>query len=292
MTERYEFIDGETPSYPISRMCRWLEVSRSGYFDWRSRPASATAERREGLKVMIRQIFEEFDETYGYRRVHAELGRRGVQVGPELVRALMRELGLVPCQPRPFRRTTVPGDETDVPDLVRRDFTAAEPGTKLVGDITYIHTWEGFLYLATVIDCCTKAVVGWSMADHMRTELISDALDMATGNIRIKPGCIFHSDRGTQYMSHEYRSRLADLGMRGSVGRTGVCWDNAAAESFFGTLKNELVYRVVFPTRRQARVEIARYIEVFYNRRRLHSALGYRTPAEALTEHQNIQLAA
>jgi transposase InsO family protein len=197
----------------------------------------------------------------------------------------MRELGLRACQPRAYRVTTIPGDDpVDVPDLLERDFTAEEPGTKFVGDITYIRTWEGWLYLATVIDCATKMVVGWSVADHMRTTLVMSAMDMARGRIEVKSGCIFHSDRGTQYMSAEYRKYITDAGMRSSVGRTGVCWDNAMAESFFSSLKNELVYRTAFPTRKHAHRAMARYIEVFYNRKRLHSGLGYRTPEEALNE--------
>jgi putative transposase len=293
VTEKYEFIDGEKANFPISRMCAWLEVSTSGFHDWRTRPASATVERHEELKLVVRHAFDESDGTYGYRRVHAVLARRGVAAGPELVRALMRELGLVPCQPRPWRRTTLPGrDDSEIPDLVKRDFTAAEPGRKFVGDITYIHTWEGFLFLATVIDCHTKMVVGWSMADHMRTSLIADALDMAAGNVVLRKDCIFHSDRGSQYTSAEFQRKLRVMQIRASTGRTGVCWDNAAAESFFGAMKNELVYRTTFPTREHARKAIARYVEVFYNRKRLHSAIDYKTPMEALLEYEKAQIAA
>jgi putative transposase len=197
----------------------------------------------------------------------------------------MAELGLVACQPRPYRVTTdSDGDDAGVPDLLQRDFTAEQPGTKLVGDITYLRTWSGWLYLATVIDCATKMVVGWSMATHMRTELVIDAVDMARGRIPLVEGCVFHSDRGSQYLSGDYRKHIAAAGMRSSVGRTGVCWDNALAESFFAALKNEMVYRTAFPTPTHARRAVARYIEVIYNRRRLHSGLGYRTPAEVMDE--------
>ncbi|MEJ8632317.1 IS3 family transposase [Streptomyces sp. MS2.AVA.5] len=293
VNEKYEFIDGEKDNFPVTKMCAWIAVSKSGFYAWRTRPRSATAERRVELTILIRHIFEESDETYGYRRVHAALARRGVQAGPELVRALMRNLGLVPCQPRPWRATTIAGEHAEqTPDLIRRDFTADAPGQKLVGDITYVHTWAGFLYLATVIDCHTKAVIGWSMADHMKTSLISDAITMAAGRTRLAADCIFHSDRGTQYTSLEFRTRLDELGIRPSVGRTGVCWDNAMAESFFGALKTELVHRTAFPTREHARRSISRYIEVFYNRKRLHSGLGYKTPAEAQEEHDSMQLAA
>ncbi len=167
------------------------------------------------------------------------------------------------------------------------------PGAKLVGDITYVRTWSGWLYLATVIDCHSRAVVGWSMAEHMRTSLVCDALSMAAATVDFPGGAVFHSDRGTQYISAQFRDHCAALGLTGSVGRTGVCWDNAVAESFFAALKNELVHRTVFPTRDKARRAIAEYIEVFYNRQRLHSALDYKTPHEVATEYQrNHSLAA
>ncbi|MHA5055150.1 IS3 family transposase [Streptomyces sp. SD15] len=293
VTEKYEFIDGEAGNFPVQQMCTWAGVSTSGFYHWRSRPLSATAKRRAELRAVILQVFSDSQETYGYRRVHAALQRMNVQAGVELVRALMRELGLVPCQPRPWRATTIADDAAPAtPDLLARDFTADAPGRKLVSDITYVHTWAGFLYLATVIDCHTKAVVGWAMADHMKTSLISDALDMAARNIDLAEGCIFHSDRGSQYTSRELRSKLSSLGLRASVGRTGVCWDNAMAESFFGALKNELVHRTTFPTRAHAHRAIVRYIEMFYNRKRLHSGLGYKTPAEVHAEYEELQTAA
>jgi transposase InsO family protein len=274
-------------------MCAWFDVSKSGFYEWRNRPASATAERREDLKALIIDVFDDSDATYGYRRVHAELAHRGVQAGPELVRQLMRELDLVPCQPRPWRpATTVAGDAGTIPDLLARDFGAAEPGVKMVGDITYIKTWEGWLYLATVIDCCTKEVVGYAMADHMRTTLINAALDMAARNHALAPGAIFHSDRGCQYTSEEFAEKTRNLNIRRSVGRTGVCWDNAMAESFNAALKVERVHRTVYPTREHARKDIARYIEFRYNRKRLHSGLGYKTPYEIRQEFQERQSAA
>ncbi|MCX5096454.1 IS3 family transposase [Streptomyces sp. NBC_00365] len=293
VTEKYEFIDGEADNFPVQQMCTWAGVSTSGFYHWRSRPLSATAKRRAELRAVILQVFSDSQETYGYRRVHAVLQRMNVQAGAELVRALMRELRLVPCQPRPWRATTIADDAAPAtPDLLARDFTADAPGRKLVSDITYVHTWAGFLYLATVIDCHTKAVVGWAMADHMKTSLVSDALDMAARNIDLAEGCIFHSDRGSQYTSRELRCKLRSLGLRASVGRTGVCWDNAMAESFFGALKNELVHRTAFPTRAHAHRAIVRYIEMFYNRKRLHSGLGYKTPAEVHAEYEELQAAA
>jgi transposase InsO family protein len=301
VSEKYAFIAAEyaanqaaevADAPTVETMCHWLSVSKSGYYEWKNRPASATQQRRDLLKIKIKVLFDSFDGTYGYRRIQAELVRGGEQVGEELVRQLMRELGLVACQPRPYRTTTVRGAGAPAADLVDRDFTAEAPGTKLVGDITYIHTWEGWLYLATVIDCFNKEVIGYAMADHMRTELVTDALDMAARNHTLAADCIMHSDHGTQYTSAEFRAKLDELNLRQSLGRTGVCWDNALAESFFAALKNERVYRTVYPTRKKATQDIAHYIEIFYNHRRIHSGLGYRTPHEVRTEYLNQQIAA
>lgn len=295
MTAKYAFIEdteSQAPGYfGIRRMCGWAGVSASGFFDWRMRPAPARERRRVELAALVAWSFGRSNGTYGYRRVHADLARRGVRIGPDLVRDLMREQDLVACQPRPWRKTTWPG-EADRPDLVGRDFTAAAPGRKLVGDITYLHTWAGFGYLATVIDCYSKAVIGWAVADHMRTELIIDALDMARRNHQLEADCIFHSDRGTQYTSQQVGEYLRQHHMRSSMGRTGQCWDNAMAESFFAALKNELIHRTAFPTVNHARKAVAFYIEVFYNRQRLHSGLGYRTPHEVHTGYQTFQPAA
>ena len=207
MSDKYAFIAAERATHSsensgdaptMVRMCAWIGVSKSGYYEWLDRRPSAAARRRELLADKIRALFEAFGGTYGYRRIHAELLRADERVGPELVRRLMRELGLVPVQPRPFRTTTVPDpDAPDTVDLVRRDFTADRPGIKVVGDITYIRTWQGWLYLATLIDCFNREVIGWSIADHLRTELVTDALEMAVRNDRLEPDCILHSDRGT-----------------------------------------------------------------------------------------------
>jgi len=279
---KYAFIASEEGNYPITKMCTWAKVSRSGFYDWATRSPSERGRRREELTVVIRFSFERSDGTYGYRRVHADLVRWGHQVDDETVRLIMRAEGLVACQPRPFRPiTTIAGHAADLPDLLERDFTATEPGLKLVGDITYIPTWEGWLYLATVLDCFSKKVLGYAMAEHMRTELVTDALDMAARNGHIrKDVTIFHSDRGAQYTSNDFAKHAKKLGLKRSVGRTGVCYDNAGAESFNGTLKNERVNRTAYPTREQARFDITRYMELFYNQNRLHSALGYRTPNE------------
>lgn len=293
MSSKYEFIEGEKANYPIVKMCRWAEVSTSGFYEWRNRPASVTAERRAVLRERIVAIFAENDQSYGYRRIHQQLVDEGVAAGPELVRSIMGDAGLVACQPRPYKVTTqADAGRTGPADLCKRDFSASAPGTKLVGDITYIRTWAGWVYLATVIDCYSRMVVGWAMADHMRTSLVTDALDMARHNGDLVEGCIFHSDRGSQYTSDEFAQYLDCHRLRGSMGRTGVCWDNAMAESFFASLKNEFVNRTVFPTRRKAVDGIARWIEIRYNRKRLHSGVGYRTPFKAHTTYVAVKAAA
>jgi transposase InsO family protein len=286
-------IDAEKANYKIAWMCRLLRVPRSSFYAWRNKAETATAARRRELAAQVRRVFEEGRGAYGCRRVAAQLNREGHPCSVGLAADLMRELGLRACQPRAYKRTTVPGEQPVIsPDLIGRDFTAAAPGTRLVGDITYLRTGEGWLYLATVIDLAAKMVTGWQLADHMRTSLVTDALDMAVTHGHFEPGAIFHSDKGAQYTSAEFARFCQANGLRTSTGRTGVCWDNAAAESFFGALKNEMYYRQSFPDRARARFAVADYIEVFYNRRRLHSALGYRTPYEALTQFQAAAAAA
>jgi len=297
VSDMYEFIDAEyatSPAAPaITRMCAWLGVSKSGYYEWRSRPESATARRQEKLKLLITKAFEDSDGTYGYRRIARQLGRWGIVAGAGLVRRLMRALGLVACQPRPWRPpTTRQGQAGPIPDLVNRDFGAEAPGQKMVGDITYIPTWQGWEYLATVIDCATRKVIGWAISDNYRTPLITKAIEMAARNVGLPADAVFHSDRGSNYTSAEFADVLGRLGIRQSVGRTGICFDNALAESFNSSLKVERVHRTVYPTRKKAREDIARYIELRYNRTRLHSALGYRTPQEVHDEYLNRQLAA
>jgi len=312
VNEKLEFIAAEQDYYdsqsragtPVPRlaltvMCHLLEVSRSWYYDWTKYVPSPRAARRAKVTQHVRAAFEAGRGTYGARRVHAILARshdpQVANVGLDMVRDIMREQDLVACQPRAYRTTTVrDGEQSDqIQDHVGRDFTAPAPGCKLVGDITYIRCWSGWLYLATVIDCHTKAVIGWAMADHMRTDLICDAISMAATNVTFTEETVFHSDRGSQYTSAQFAKHLDRHGISGSMGRTGVCWDNAMAESFFAALKNELVYRVVFPTRDKAKRAIAEYIEVFYNRQRIHSGLGYKTPLEVAEEYkQNHSIAA
>lgn len=282
MNVKYAFIHGEEGNYSIRNMCRWAGVSTSGYHDWKTRAPCATARWRAELGELVEYLFTDSDGTYGYRRIHAALARLGRHADPQTVRSVMAERGLLACQPRAKGpKTTISSDAGTIPDLLRRDFTATAPGHKLVGDITYVRTWQGWVYLATVLDCATKKAVGYAMADHMRTDLIINALDMAVRNGRTRPGItIFHSDRGTQYTSEEFANYTNKHAITRSVGRTGICYDNAWAESFNATLKNERVHRTAYPTRAQAIADITRYIELRYNHKRLHSALGYRTPDE------------
>ena len=247
MSERYALVDAEKADpacvFPVTLMCAALEVSTSGFYDWVAALPSARAVRCALVARHVRAAFDAGRGTYGVRRVHQVLARsvdpQVSSVSLNLVRSIMRELDLHACQPRAYRVTTV-RDETAAPaitDHVRRDFTAAAPGTKLVGDITYIPTWEGWLYLATVLDCHHKAVVDWSMAEHMRTDLVCDAITMAASNVELSAGAVFHSDRGTQYTSAQFAAHLQQFDITASMGRTGVCWDNAMAESFFARVE-------------------------------------------------------
>lgn len=288
-------IEAEKATYPIAWMCRMLHVPRSSFYAWQHRAETPTAARRRELAQNIMRVFDEHHQRFGARRIAAALNRDGIACSVGLVAALMRDLGLTAIQPRAYKRTTVPAeDPVDSPDLIDRDFDPASvgPGQRLVGDITYLRTEQGWLYLATVIDLATRMVIGWQMADHMRTSLVTDALQMAIDTGLLADQAIFHSDRGTQYTSAEFARFCADRQLRTSLGRTGVCWDNAVAESFFAALKNEMYHRHHWPTRARARYAVAEYIEIYYNRRRLHSSLNYRTPYEALTRHHDAATAA
>lgn len=285
MSDKYAFIESEEGHYPVRQMCRWAQVSRAGYYEWKDPTLTATEQWREVMTVVVTDVFRDADGVYGARRVAAEATRRGYPLDTATARKIMAEQGLIAvCTRKRGPKTTIPA-AGDYPDLLKRDFTATEVGVKLVGDITYIPTWEGWVYLATVLDCATKKLVGYAMADHMRTELIVDALKMAARNTTIQHEVtIFHSDRGSQYMSQEFADYCGSLGIRRSVGRTGICYDNAWAESFNATLKVELVYRTVYPTRQHAISDITRWIELRYNQKRLHSTLGYKTPNEVEAE--------
>jgi len=294
---RYEFIDAEkatlnsdgTRRYSIKQMCRWLAVSTSGYHDWLTRPASATAKWRDRLNPLIVKAFTDSDGRYGYRRIQQQLARWGQHVHEDVVRDLMRELDLVSCQPRRSRKGTTKqaAKRAEIPDLVNRDFTATAPGQKLVGIGHHVHPHLGGLALpiAMVIDRYSRKIVGSAMDDNYKTPLIQDAIRMASRNLPLPSGAVFHSDRGSNYTSEEFAKTLTELGIRQSVGRTGICYDNSLAESTNGAVKVELVNREEYPTRAYAEKEMTRYIELFYNRRRLHSTLGYRTPQEVLDEY-------
>jgi putative transposase len=274
---RFRLIKAEKAGHAVVRMCRLLGVSPSGFYAWRNRQPSARTQANVALTARIRLAHERSRGTYGSPRVHAELREAG-PVGRKRVARLMRQAGLVGCRPRGFRRTTVADPTTQAEDLVKRDFRPTALDRLWVSDITYVRTDEGWLYLAAILDACSRRVVGWSLADHLRTELALDALDMALDRRRPAPDLIHHSDRGTQYLAHAYTARLTDRHLRQSVGSPGTCWDNAVAESFFATLKTELLHRQTWPTRRQARTAIFEYIEAFYNRQRRHSTLGYLSP--------------
>ena len=268
-------IQAEKATYPIAFMCALLGVPRSTYYAWAERaagPQTATAARRAMLAEQIQLEFTASRSTSGCRPIAAALNQRGIDASVGLVADLMRELGLRAVQPRAYKRTTVPGEQpVPAADLLGRDFTAERPNERYVGDITYLPLADGTnLYLATVIDCYSRRLAGWAIADHMRTSLVTDALTMAIDAGHVQPDAIFHSDRGTQYTSAEFAAFTEAHRIRRSLGRTGVCWDNAAAESFFATLKNEMYHRHIFPTRAKARFAVAEYIEVFYNRKRLH----------------------
>ncbi len=277
---RYRFIQAEKASYPVALLCRVLGVARSGYYAWARRgiPARATADRE--LTEQIARIHDQSRRTYGAPRIHAALRASGIRCGSRRVARLMRAAGLAGCHRRRRARTTV-ADAAAVPapNLVARDFAAAAPDRLWIGDITYVATWEGWLYLAVLLDAHSRRVIGWAMADHLRTELALDALQMAFAARQPAAGLIHHTDRGCQYTAAAYQGALATRAITASMSRAGDCYDNAMAESFFATLKAELIDTRPWPTRRAARQAIFAWIEAFYNRRRYHSALGYRSPA-------------
>jgi transposase InsO family protein len=275
--------------FTVAYMCALLGVSRSGFYRWRRRRPSVRENSNIELSALIGHIFAEHRGRYGVRRVHAELLRRGLRVGYNRVQRLMRSLGLVSVHPRPWRKTTIRAGRADLPDLVGRRFSAAAPNLVWYGDITYVKTWDGWAYVASVIDAYSRKVVGWAVADHMRTDLVVHALDMALRTRRPDEGVIFHADRGSQYTSAAFVEFCRRRGVRNSVGRTGVCWDNAGSESFWATLKKELIHLHPWAGLKQLRTAVFTYIESYYNRQRLHSTIGYRTPEECETEFDNRQ---
>jgi putative transposase len=280
---RLRFVEAEKAQHHnVAKACELLEVSRSAFYDFAQHRPSARALADDELAERIGAIFEASRGTYGWPRVHRALRDEGVHASRKRVARIMRLKGLIGRCRRRWTKTTISDPETRAIDLLKRCFgpETVELDRVYVSDITYVWTWEGWLYLVTVIDLASRRVVGWSMADHMRTELVSDALRMSVAARAPGPGLIFHSDRGTQYTSSEFTELLAEHRMVQSLSRPRQCWDNAVAESFFSSLKEELIHRRSWATRAQARTAIVDYIEVFYNRRRLHSSLGYLTPAD------------
>ena len=279
----YPFIEAEKlQQRHVKRACELLEVSRAAYYTHGAGAPSARQVADEQLTERIRHAHQASKGRYGAPRIHAQLRRQGRRHGRKRVARLMRAAGLHGRTPRRFKRTTIPDPAAAArADLVCRDFAvnAAAVNTRWCGDITYIPTWEGWLYLATVIDIASRRVVGFAMAEHLRTELVADALTNAVAARDPAPGVIFHADRGCQYTSGDYAMLAGDLEVTLSMGRTGQCWDNALAESFFASLKGECLDQQLWPTRAAARRATVEYIG-WYNGTRLHSALGYQTPNE------------
>lgn len=276
-----KLVEAERTNFSVPLMCRVLGVSRSGYYDWRSRTPSARSRQDVELTERITEIHQRSRQTYGSPRVHAELRSLGSRCSRKRVERLMREAGLQGCMRGARKGTTRRGEKaTPAEDLVKRNFQATEADKVWVADITYVPTGEGFLYLAFILDVHSRRVVGWAMESHLRSELVVDALRMAVARRNPALGLIHHSDRGVQYTALSFGEKLKEVGITPSMGRTGTALDNAMAESFVSTLKTELVSRMNFPTRRAARTAIFDYLEAFYNTRRLHSALGYMSPTD------------
>jgi putative transposase len=260
-------------------MCRLLEVSRSGYYEWLGRPPRPPTDADKEVQDNIQRYFAQGRGTYGTRRIKHLLAQEGLQVSRRRIGRVLAQAGLRCHTRRKFKAPTAAGQaQTVAPNHLNREFTVYAPDTVYVGDITYLPTGEGWLYLAVVLDLCSRAVVGWSMADHMRTELVTQALSMALCQRRVAAGLIMHTDRGSQYGADSYRQLLRQHGIEPSMSRKGNCWDNAVAESFFHTLKTELIYLEDYDTREAAQTAVFEYIEVFYNRQRCHSANGYLAP--------------
>ncbi len=278
----FEFIAAKKAEHSIQTMCRVLEVSRSGFHAWQVRPPSPRALEDARLTARIRVLHKLRRGVYGSPRIWSDLILDdGEQIGRKRVERLMRRAGLSGLQTKKYRATTirVPGVRV-ADDLLDRDFAAGAPNRCWVADITYMRTWEEWLYLVAVQDLYSRRIVGWAMADHMRTELVTDALGMALAHRRPEPGLIWHSDQGSQFVSLAFGQQARAAGIAQSMGSRGDCWDNAVAESFFATLKKELIHRRSWPTKAELRTEVFDYIEVFYNRQRRHKTLGQRSPAD------------
>jgi putative transposase len=280
----FTFIETQKANHRVNVMCRTLKISKSGFYSWRDRAPSARAKSDAALSEKIVCIHRNSREAYGAPRIHFELRTLGVRCGRKRVARLMREAGLFGCGGRRRKVRTTLRSQTErtppAPDLVKRNFTPEAPNHLWVADITYVRTWEGWLYLAFVLDTYSRKVLGWSMTNNLRTKLVLDALNMAIYNRRPQPGLIHHSDRGSQYTSVEFGSRLKEAGFLPSMGSVADAYDNSMAESFVSTLKRELIYRHSWPSRQMVRTAIFEYIEGFYNTRRRHSALGNLSPSK------------
>ena len=278
---RYPFIDVEKANYPVVILCRVMHVSRAGFYAWQKRLPSKRQREDESLRKRIRAIHFQSRKTYGAPRIFKALRNEGEQVGLHRVERLCREDAVRACYKRKYRVTTQSGHVLPVAEnILNREFRPMAPNRVWAGDITYVATNEGWLYLATVLDLYPRRVIGWSMGTSLQGNLVKDALYMALDRRGKIDGVLHHSDRGVQYASSDYQEILDREGLRCSMSRKGNCWDNAVVESFFKTLKVECVYRQKFQTREQARQTIFEYIEVFYNRQRIHSTLDYRSPVD------------
>lgn len=278
---KFAFIEAEKAHYPVEVLCDVLEVSRSGYYAWKTRPPSARARADAQLATEIATTHTRSRRTYGSPRIHADLRARGVRVGRKRIARLMRQEGMAARRKRRFRRTTDSNHPQPIaPNVLEQQFEAEHTNTAWVTDVTYIWTAEGWLYLAAILDLCSRRVVGWAMSATHDRHLALVALDQALTGRTTAAGLIHHSDRGSVYASDDYRKTLAAHGLVASMSRRGNCWDNAVAESFFATLKGELVDHEHYGTRTAARASIGEYIEGFYNPQRRHSSLGYLSPIE------------
>jgi putative transposase len=274
-------IRAEKARFPVAFMCRQLGLSASGYYAWEQRPVSRRRREDQALVDRIRGFHRRSRGTYGSPSIYDDFKDLGETVGRHRIARLMRENGITARPLKRFRRTTDSKHDLPVaPNLLARNFETDRPDKAWVGDITYIWTDGGWTYLAVIVDLFSRRVVGWALDYHMRTELVLKALEMAKGLREVRPGLIFHSDRGVQYASSDHRQALAEAGITLSMSRKGNCWDNAVAESFFSTLKRELVHKRRFTSLAAARLAIHEYIEAFYNGRRRHTANGHLSPAE------------
>jgi putative transposase len=278
---KYAWIKQHTTEFTVDAMCRFLQVSRSAYYGWLHRDPPASEKDDAGLKIVLQSEFEKSRASYGTRRLKAALLGRDRTVSRRRIGRLMREAGLACKTQRRFKATTnSKHDQPIAPNHLDRRFSVDLPNQVYVGDITYIYTQEGWLYLAVVIDLYSRQVVGWSMAEHMRAKLVNDALMMAVWKRKPDKGLLWHTDRGSQYASESHRALLSQQGIRQSMSRKGNCWDNSVSESFFHTLKTELIHHQTYQNRSEAKQAVFEYIEVFYNRERLHSANGYLSPVD------------